>query len=85
MSLTRIENGMIADAAVNLTNLNADNAQANNKTILSGVFDWIYQDSYYFDMGSIYISAGNMIQLLLQSAPVDFNQIGLAFDAGSIV
>lgn len=76
---------MIAPAAVNIDNLNANPLTANQKTILSGVFDWIYQDSHYFDMGSIYISAGNMIQLLLQSAPVDFNQRGLAYDAGSIV
>jgi hypothetical protein len=82
--ITQIENGMIANAAVNVNNLSANPANANSKTLLSGVFDWIYQDSHYFDMGTIYLSAGNMIQLLLQSAPVDFNQRGLAYDAGSI-
>ena len=80
---------MIADAAVNLTNLNADNAQANNKTILSGVFDWIYQDSYYFDMGMIDVSANNMIQLLLQFGAINFGTFNQAsnvlYDAGSIV
>ena len=61
--ITQIQNGAIADGAVNVYNLSANPADANNNTLLNGVFNWIYQDSYYFDMGSIYISASNKIQL----------------------
>lgn len=85
MALTRVQNGMIADGAVDLNNLSADPANANSQTLLSGTFNWIYQDSYYFDMGQINSSANNMVQLLLQVTPVDFNQTSLAYDAGSLV
>jgi len=83
--LTKIQNGMIDSAAVNVTNLNADPVQANSSTLLSGVFNWIYQDSHYFDMGQITLPVGNMVALLLQVTPIDFNQPTLAWDGGSII
>jgi len=89
MALTLIQNGMIAPAAVNLNNLSADPEQANNKTLLSGVFTWLYQDSYYFDFGNINVGVDNVIQLLLQTSQVDFGSdlqpSSVLYDAGSIV
>jgi len=89
MSLTQIQSGMIAPAAVTVTNLSADPTQANNKTLLSGVFNWIYQDSHYFDFGSINVGVDNVIQLLLQTSTVDFGTVlkpsGVLYDAGTIV
>ncbi len=85
MSLTKIQNGMIDTAAVDVTNLNANPLDANSQTLLSGTFNWIYQDSYYFDMGMISVPAGNMIALLLQTQFIDFDNASIGYDAGSII
>ena len=79
MSLTRIQQGMIADAAVLPQNLNTTGT-ANSQTILSGTFAWIYQDSYYFDMGVIGEPVTNMIQLLLQVVDIDFETTSVVYD-----
>jgi hypothetical protein len=84
MALTLVQNGMIAPNAVNINNLSTTNNPVSN-TILSGGFGWIYQDSHFFDMGQIKVPVNNMVALLLQSAPVDFSQTTLSYDAGSIV
>lgn len=84
MALTKVSQGLIADDAITPVNL-ASTGTANSSTILSGTFGWIYQDSYYFDMGVITNPAANMVSLLLQVTAVDFNQPTLGYDAGSIV
>jgi hypothetical protein len=87
--LTQITNNLIADKAVGLNSLNADPAQANSKTLLSGAFAWLYQDSHYFDFGSINVGVDNVIQLLLQTSNVDFGTdlqpSTVLYDAGTIV
>ena len=84
MALTKVQNGMIAIDAVTPTNL-ASSGIPTDQTILNGVFGWIYQDSYYFDLGTITLPVGNMVLLLLQVTPIDFNQPTLAWDGGSII
>jgi hypothetical protein len=83
MSITLIQNGMLAVDAVNLNNLSTYNAPETN-TFLSGSYGWLFQDSYYFDMGQINIASNNMIQLLLAMSPIDFNNASIGFDAGQI-
>mgnify|MGYP006296886595 CR=1 FL=1 len=84
MALTLIQPGMLAPSAVRLENFSADGPK-RDITVLSGVNSWIYQDSYYFDMGVITAPADNMVALLLQTTPVDFNQATLGYDAGPII
>ena len=80
---------MIGPRSVNILNLDTDLLQANTNTLLNGTFNWIYQDSYYFDMGQINTAVNNMIQLLLQMSPIDFGSIAhpgsVLYDAGTIV
>jgi hypothetical protein len=85
MSLTKIQSGMIENGAVGVDTLAANPDYANSQTLLSGTFNWIYQDSYYFDMGQITLPVGNMVALLLQVTPIDFDQPTLAWDGGSII
>jgi hypothetical protein len=85
MSLTKIQSGMIDNGAVGVDTLSANPADANSQTLLSGTFNWIYQDSYYFDMGMISVPAGNMIALLLQTQFIDFENASIGYDAGSII
>lgn len=88
MALTLIQPGMLAPSTVRLENFSADGPK-NDQTVLSGINSWIYQDSYYFDMGMIDVSADNMIQLLLQFGQIDFGTIlnpsNVLYDAGTIV
>jgi hypothetical protein len=83
MSITLIQNGMIAPEAINLNNLSTYNTPEADK-FLSGAFNWIFQDSYYFDMGQINMASNNMIQLLLAMTPIDFNNASIGYDAGQI-
>lgn len=84
MALNQIQAGMLAPSSVRLENFSAA-GEPTEQTILSGANSWIYQDSYYFDMGEILVPAGNMIALLLQHTMIDFNQLTLGYDAGQIV
>ena len=85
MALTKIQNGMIDDGAVGVNTLSADPADANSQTLLSGTFNWIYQDSFYFDLGMISVPAGNMIALLLQTQFIDFKNASIGYNAGTII
>ena len=85
MALTKIQNGMIDDGAVGVNTLSADPADANSQTLLSGTFNWIYQDSFYFDLGMISVPAGNMIALLLQTQLIDFKNASIVYNAGTII
>ena len=82
--LTQIQPGMLAASSVRLENFSAVGTK-DSRTLLSGGNSWIYQDSEYFDMGEIVPRATNMILLLLQATPIDFDQENLGYDAGSIV
>ena len=84
MALTLIQPGMLAPSSVRLDNFSAA-GDKTDRTILSGANSWIYQDSHYFDMGVILIPAGNMIALLLQATPIDFDNETLGYDSGAIV
>jgi hypothetical protein len=81
--ITQITQGMIAQDAVTPTNLSTG-GPAQSNTLLSGTFNWIFQDSYYFDMGQINMASSNMIQLLLAMSPIDFNNASIGYDAGQI-
>ena len=85
MALTKIQNGMIDDGAVGVNTLSADPADANSQTLLSGTFNWIYQDSFYFDLGMISVPASNMIALLLQTQFIDFKNASIGYNAGTII
>lgn len=83
MSLTTVQQGLIAVDAITPSNL-ASSGTPTSQTILNGQFGWIFQDSYYFDMGQITVPAGNMVSLLLQTQFIDFNNASIGYDAGSI-
>jgi len=85
MALTKIQPGMIADSAVGLNNINASGTPTTDK-FLDGAFAWQLQPSSLtnFDLGVINAQATNLIFVLLQAAPIDFNNLTLGYDAGSL-
>lgn len=83
--ITKIQQGMIADQAVTLNTLDAGGTPTIDK-FLDGAFSWQTQPSSLnnFDLGVINAQASNLIFILLQAAPIDFNNLTLGYDAGSL-
>jgi len=85
MALTKIQNGMLDNSAVSLNNLNATGSPTSDK-LLDGAFNWQINPASLtrFDFGQVNAAASNLIDILLQASAIDFNNLTLGYDAGTI-